>query len=536
MSPPGRGPGRPRFIEGVFLALGLALVLRYRWILDDAFVYFRYADNVLFLGRGLVYNDGEYVEGYTSPLWMLATILLRTTRLDWWTLATLGGVVAFAVFGLLLVRLGRITAPAGPVANVPLAYLSLCYGASCYFTSGLETPLAQVGAVAFALLVHRPASRASQLATGAMPLVRPELLLVVPIGAAWAWRRTGRVPWALLASAVILAGGWLGFRMVYYADLLPNTFHLKDEVAVRQGVVYLMQTASTYRLPGMLALLGALSAALALRPREGFEARWAERGVLLLAALVVAAYVVKIGGDFRHWRMLAFPLVLAVCAVAGLAEEAVLRAGPARARRLAPAAAVAAGAIAFAGVPPQLERHPVTLREGHRIVDGIGDASWDRHERSLEFSKRRARADRELRAAYARAGGGGHQGTITTSLCVDGFFAFRYRVVNSLGLTDAFLARTDARTDWAGHKYRLHACAQDLVTLQQQRGPVGRGTFRALAAEGGAPKWVRDNVGSLEVVAAKVYNRHDLRENLSLAFTFPERIRIGGREAVPPDR
>ena len=37
-------------IEWAAAVLGLALVWAYAWVLDDAFVYFRYLDNALFLG------------------------------------------------------------------------------------------------------------------------------------------------------------------------------------------------------------------------------------------------------------------------------------------------------------------------------------------------------------------------------------------------------------------------------------------------------------------------------------------------------
>ena len=62
----------------------LFLTDRYRWMMDDAFIYFRYADNLLFLGRGLVYNAGEYVEGYSSPLWMLGLLPLRALGIDFY--------------------------------------------------------------------------------------------------------------------------------------------------------------------------------------------------------------------------------------------------------------------------------------------------------------------------------------------------------------------------------------------------------------------------------------------------------------------
>jgi hypothetical protein len=69
---------RPSPTQWLLLAVGLGLVWRYAWIMDDAFVYARYADNFVRLDFGLVYNAGEYVEGFTSPLWMLWLVVLRT--------------------------------------------------------------------------------------------------------------------------------------------------------------------------------------------------------------------------------------------------------------------------------------------------------------------------------------------------------------------------------------------------------------------------------------------------------------------------
>jgi len=44
---------------------------RVAWFLcDDAFISFRYVRNLL-AGHGLVFNPGEYVEGYTNFLWIL---------------------------------------------------------------------------------------------------------------------------------------------------------------------------------------------------------------------------------------------------------------------------------------------------------------------------------------------------------------------------------------------------------------------------------------------------------------------------------
>ena len=59
------------FILGFQLAVVVASVwdaFQHRWLSDDAFISFRYAKHWS-EGHGLVYNIGEWVEGYTNLLW-----------------------------------------------------------------------------------------------------------------------------------------------------------------------------------------------------------------------------------------------------------------------------------------------------------------------------------------------------------------------------------------------------------------------------------------------------------------------------------
>ncbi|MFQ5416191.1 MAG: hypothetical protein ACE5FL_03975 [Myxococcota bacterium] len=58
-------------------ALGGLAVLVFLWEawlprsqIDDAYISFRYAGNLV-AGHGLVFNAGEYVEGFTNLLWTL---------------------------------------------------------------------------------------------------------------------------------------------------------------------------------------------------------------------------------------------------------------------------------------------------------------------------------------------------------------------------------------------------------------------------------------------------------------------------------
>ena len=52
----------------VLVLSSVALATHLAWVCDDAFISFRYAANLAH-GRGLVWNPGERVEGYTNFLW-----------------------------------------------------------------------------------------------------------------------------------------------------------------------------------------------------------------------------------------------------------------------------------------------------------------------------------------------------------------------------------------------------------------------------------------------------------------------------------
>ena len=64
-----------------FLAItGLAaavtmVVAAHAWWSEDCFITLRYVANVLG-GHGAVFNPGEYVQGYTHPLWFVLLLLV----------------------------------------------------------------------------------------------------------------------------------------------------------------------------------------------------------------------------------------------------------------------------------------------------------------------------------------------------------------------------------------------------------------------------------------------------------------------------
>lgn len=142
-------PGRHKLALAALTLLWLAICLygildsvRLWWMCDDAFISFRYAKNLV-NGLGLVYNAGEYVDGYTNFLWTMLIALGLKFGLDPVKLSGVLGIASYALTVLLFLLLTRWIArrDGGGRLYFPLTALclSLHHDQHVYATSGLET-------------------------------------------------------------------------------------------------------------------------------------------------------------------------------------------------------------------------------------------------------------------------------------------------------------------------------------------------------------------------------------------------------------
>ncbi len=304
---------------------------------EDAFINFRVISNLL-AGHGPVFNIGERIEAYSDPLWLfvLAALhgMLPFVSLEWLSVVLgLGGVTGGVVFGgRAIQRLGGSRGD-GLLLPVGLLVFSVVAGVWEFSTSGLEMGMVfcWIG-LTFWLLVRTEARRNSALwcafIAGLGPLLRPELILmsgvflaglaVVVASPGWAgptsvWRRY-LVP---LLAAVFLPVLYELWRMAYFALLVPNTGLAKSGTSSwwSQGFTYLWNFVSPYTLWLPLTLAVPL-----VVPRiRRWWSRGDRTGVVVLLTPVVAAladtlYVVHVGGDYMHARLL-LPAFLSLCLV-----------------------------------------------------------------------------------------------------------------------------------------------------------------------------------------------------------------------------
>jgi hypothetical protein len=318
---------RTSALTAVVFTIAIVRAWQLRWVSDDAFISFRYADNLV-RGNGLVWNVGERVEGYTNFLWTMILAAGAAMRLDPVVVSEVLGVASFAALLAVIVPLSTVTREGSTSLPLVAWMLALMTDIEVWATGGLETMTFTLLAAASVLVLFRPATSArGQIAGGALlgllVLMRPEGLLLAAIAIAWFGATRGRAI-ATAAGAiarvalpvVVLGGAHLIFRRVYYQDWLPNTYYAKsaDLPYWDQGLEYL--DALFFRDYALLAII-LVGVVLALRRARtrGEEPRDVVGPVLASMALLYAIYVTRSGGDFMFMRRLvpAIALGLAAC-------------------------------------------------------------------------------------------------------------------------------------------------------------------------------------------------------------------------------
>ena len=142
------------FLNLFFLLMGFFFILRTTWVSEDAFIILRHVDNFL-AGLGPVFNAGERVEGYTSPLWFYIVSLFR-----WAGFSPKGALVFPSLmisFTALYILIFKITFSHDTTKRLHLnPGVAILIGTSAFIdfgTSGLETSLTYLLLIIYAKLI-----------------------------------------------------------------------------------------------------------------------------------------------------------------------------------------------------------------------------------------------------------------------------------------------------------------------------------------------------------------------------------------------
>jgi arabinofuranosyltransferase len=300
--------GMPFLLSALLALLAMALFLAliglfWRFTIDDAYITFRYADN-LARGLGAVFNPGERVEGYTSFSWMLLMAIVRALR---WEPSLVAKVIGLACSLLTMVMTYRlawfVSRRPQPVAWLAVLGLGTSSALALNTVMGLETPFYTMLLALAVLCLFREAEGGgwwpSTLLFALAALTRPEGLAV--FGLTWLYqilfaRERGRVALSRLAVFGAIVGGHTLWRWAYYGELLPATYYAKTGELLPRLQAGLLYVVEFMMGPGLFLIAGYL---LALRQRGR------RLGYLLWLCSGYMAVIVWEGGDWmpglRFW-------------------------------------------------------------------------------------------------------------------------------------------------------------------------------------------------------------------------------------------
>ncbi len=344
---------------------------------DDSFISYRYAEN-LASGKGLVFNEGERVEGYTNFLWVI--LLALGLKLGWMPAGFSLFLGALSLLGILgtTFLLARIVLPVDhrQAAILPIALLAFQGPLALWCTSGMESGLF-TWMVLLSLLQYENsrASRIRSCATGGLyalaTMVRPDGA-VFGAAAGLHFLLEGLVPKAatmprrqLMVRGGLVLGGFAAlfvpfmlWRRSYYGDWLPNTFYVKASSAIQSelGSRYLTIFAREY---WPLTAITALGVCVSLFHRRLKPMRSALCH-FVLSMFAYLAYVGWAGGDYMALYRFVVPVlpIAAILASVALVEAARLLPLERWVRRPSLRAALQVllvGALGATQIPPTLQ-------------------------------------------------------------------------------------------------------------------------------------------------------------------------------------
>lgn len=436
---PGGGQG-PLPTVAIALAVYAALVWRFDWLCDDAYITFRYARN-LAEGHGLVFHPGidQPVEGYSEYLWALLLAAGMKLGVGPELLSRVLSVAAGAWMVVLTARLadGPFGGPAEGRRSVarlvaPL-FVATAPPVAVWATGGMATMPAAALCLALFAAVHRPGGHGTTagrralvlgLLGAAMALVRadgallvalvlgPPLLVGLTSGRTFLWRSA--LGGAALAALAFLAH--MAWRWSTYGDWVPNTARVKlgaSAAALGRGADYVLSCALA--MPG-LPLAAALGAAGLVVARRSLGPALALGTALVPVGVVL--YAITSGGDFMAFGRFLLPAVPFVAlAMGALLVRLERRAAPLAAGLGLVAVAWSSAAAWDVHVFPASVRARFDVRHNQRL-SGVAEArseleQWrNMRDRALEWGRLgralRVHAPREASLVYGAVGAVGY--------------------------------------------------------------------------------------------------------------------------------
>lgn len=279
------------------LALAARLLPTPRTI-DDAFITFRYARNLLD-GLGFVYNAGEQVLGTTTPLYtlLMAALAGLTGWRDFPWLALSVNALADAVTCLLLFRLGRALTARSGVGLAAALLWAVAPMSVTFAIGGMETSVFILLLTLSADLYLGSHYRAAAFVSALLLLTRPDGLIFVGLLAldltVRGWRTQRTLPWREAGLFLLTLTPWVVFALWTFGSPLPNSIAAKTEAYRLEAGSALIRLIQHYSTPFF--------------ENEFLGSGWQLAGVFVYLFLTLSAGVAAFRRDSRTWPLAVYP-------------------------------------------------------------------------------------------------------------------------------------------------------------------------------------------------------------------------------------
>jgi arabinofuranosyltransferase len=285
----------------ILLCIGfwiIAYLILGRWFTDDAFIAFRYANN-FYNGLGLVFNAGQYVQGYTNFLWMIILICLKFLSIDFQTSAVLINLVSYLLLSFIVYCFLKKLFTAKSATFYFLSTIAIVSAPNLLawvVGGGLEGPLfTTLLTVSFYFLLYKENKIICAVFFVLTTLTRPEGILFFFLALLYLLffdesNRKKNIS-AFLFSYIIPIAGYFTWSYFYYDDILPNTFYAKVSLSLR-GILEGIHYDYRYLMSSpFIFLLLVLSLFNIKNHSKEIKYFW-------IMFLIYIFYVTLVGGDF----------------------------------------------------------------------------------------------------------------------------------------------------------------------------------------------------------------------------------------------
>ncbi len=295
------------------------------WMLDDAFISFRYAENFS-QGHGFVYNLGERVEGYTNFLWVLLLGLGNIVGINIIIFSKILGFLFSIGCVLLLINSHKFIKNIDRNVSVMSALL--------FGTCGIFTPWASSGieVVMFTFFVllsvlfyisikNSKGNKFKFFSIGIFcafsALTRPEGLLIFAIILIdlliASIKNKNKDFLYMIASFLAIYLPYYFWRYMYYGYLFPNTFYAKVGISIAQisrGIEYLLRFA----IPSLFILIPALIGLLTKKWIRKYNRLY----LLPFIGVLYVLYIISVGGDSMPAFRFFTPILPLMCIISAM--------------------------------------------------------------------------------------------------------------------------------------------------------------------------------------------------------------------------